>query len=514
MDESLEGLALPQFSGRLSADWTSHEQRLRAWLALRSIPLHAHEAAEALSLSLEAQASLAFEHEAGGVERYTFETAASWCRAKWGGQTRQRWAAAAAVNALNSRSFRERGRRDEAVKDLVNDLDLLFSQAGLDDDEARMRIFLGSFFEFPYLVNRLSRSTTYSDAISEALSWEADMIRKERDALAARVRLPSTAHLVRPPRPATAADDPLFDIPRHPARSDVSAMHTAGQERPPTRRDETAQLSHSRTRPEREREHADDRSASSHERPRPSRSTETLNNSLRSAERDTVRESAHDPPRARSSLAHYPGAVEHDALAIHPRPPRHRPTLPASFVAASYGAGSTLAVPPQRPSFSTARSVTPPFVTEATSFRSSYTSAADGDDGGAGRVALYEAFPYPAREGPSALGGGAQQRAQPSWGVGEALWRSASPLAGRSQRHELPAPQRSGEERDEGKTLGKASRLARLFKRSLHGHARGRSIGSVAELSRLDEEGLRAAQVGRPAKPRGKVVREGLQLPP
>jgi len=76
---------------------TLHARRLRAWLALRSIPLHAHEAAEALSLSLEAQASLAFEHEAGGVERYTFKTAASWCRDKWAGQTRQRYVAFAVL---------------------------------------------------------------------------------------------------------------------------------------------------------------------------------------------------------------------------------------------------------------------------------------------------------------------------------------------------------------------------------------------------------------------------------
>jgi len=346
------------------------------------------------------------------------------------------------------------------------------------------------------------------------------MIRKERDALAARVGPPSTVHLVQQPRPTTAPDDPLPAQPRYPASSDYSAMLVNGQERPPTRRDEAAQASRPTTRLERERRFDGPDSPTPHEQRRPSRSTETLNISLYSAERGTVRESPHDVPRAQSSLAHYLGAVEPDALARQPAPPRHRPTLPASFVAAaSYGTGATLAVPPQRPSFSTARSVTPPFVTEATSFRSSFTSAGDGEGDGAGRVALYEAFPYPARAGPSALGGGArredgaQQRA-PSWGVGEALWRSASPLPGRSQRHDLPAQQRSSDERDEDKTLGKASRLARLFKRSLQGHARGRSIGSAAELSRLDEEGGRPVQVGRPAKPRGKVVREGLQLPP
>lgn len=66
--------------------------RLRSWLAVRGIPLHAHEAAETLSLSLEAQAALAFEREAGGAERFAFETAVEWCRNKWGGETRQRCA--------------------------------------------------------------------------------------------------------------------------------------------------------------------------------------------------------------------------------------------------------------------------------------------------------------------------------------------------------------------------------------------------------------------------------------
>ncbi|KPV78561.1 uncharacterized protein RHOBADRAFT_41106 [Rhodotorula graminis WP1] len=484
---------------------------------MRGIPLHAHEAAEALSLSLEAQASLAFAHEAGGAERYTFEAAASWCRDKWGGQTRQRWATAAAVNALNARSFRERGRRREGVKDLVNDLDLLFLQAGVVDDESRMRVLIGTFFEFPHAVARLSRSSSYGAAVTEALSWEADMIRKERDALAARVCAPHLVHLV--PRPTTAPDDPSLDRPRHPTRPTCPPVRAHAPEPAWPHLDDEARRQGEATRLERgppldERDHA-----TSLGRPRPSRSTETLNISLRSVECGTVRESSHDAPRAQSSLSRYSDGG-HDALFRPSLPPRHRPEPPPSFNATSPGGGATLAVPPQRPSFSTARSVTPPFVTEATSFRSSFTSAGEGEGDGAGRVALYEAFPYPARASPgeARVRAALEERVQraPAWGVGEALWRAASPTPGRSERHGLASQQRSGDERDEGRTLGQASRLAKLFKRSLHGrgHGRGRSIGSAAELSRLDEEGREAVQIGRPAKPRGKVVREGLQLPP
>ncbi|GAA5897512.1 hypothetical protein JCM8208_003292 [Rhodotorula glutinis] len=516
MDESLEGLALPHFSGRLSSDWSSHEQRLRAWLAMRGIPLHAHEAAHALSLSLEAQASLAFEHDAGGADRYTFETAASWCRDRWGGQTRQRWAIAAAVNALNARSFRERGRRREGVKDLVGDLDLLFLQAGVTEDESRMRVLIGTFFEFPHAVSRLSRSPTYNTAVSEALSWEADMIRKERGALAARVGAPSSFHLV--PRPTTSPDDHFLDRPRPTTNLTSSPMFTDGPSPISPRRDEARQRESEPARPERGQHPDEHGDATSLGRPRPSRSTETLNISLRSVDRGTVRESSHEAPRAQSSLSHYSSGERGAPLRPSASPP-HRPTVSPSFVATGYGGGATLAVPPQRPSFSTARSVTPPFVAEATSFRSSFTSAGDGDAEGGGRAALYEAFPYPARASPGtarvrAGGEDGEQRA-PSWGVGEALWRAAAPVQGRSERHGLPS-QPPGDERNEGRTLGKASRLARLFKRSLsgHGHGRGRSIGSAAELSRLDEEGRTAVQVGRPAKPRGKVVRDGLQLPP
>jgi hypothetical protein len=58
----------------------------------------------------------------------------------------RRLAAVAAVNRLHSRSFRERGLRRENVKDLVDDLELLFLKAGVVEEETKRRIFVGFVF--------------------------------------------------------------------------------------------------------------------------------------------------------------------------------------------------------------------------------------------------------------------------------------------------------------------------------------------------------------------------------
>ncbi|BGP44929.1 hypothetical protein JCM10450v2_000744 [Rhodotorula kratochvilovae] len=480
MEDSTEGLTLPQFSGRLSADWSTHEQRLRSWLAVHGIPPHAHEAAQTLSLSLSAQAALAFEHEAGGVERFTFDEAARWCRERWGGRERQ--------------SFRERGKRREGVKDLINDVELLFLQAGVLDDEAQRRAFISCFFEFPHCLSRLSRSSSYAGAVAEALAWEADMVRKEREALAMRVHITPSLVSTSPPHPAT---EPDYERPRNPARPSLSPIVQARF------------VEHMQTPPAQDEEPRDPlvaatagqhRRTPSHLRPYPSRSTETLNISVRSIEREREREQHAGPARAHSSLAAYPFAsAGAEAYRTTPLATRARPHLPASFAPAS------LAPPPSRPS--TSRTPTPPFVTEATSFRSSYTSG-DGETGdGATHAELYEQFPYPARPSPTGgsfatfrVAAATEARGAPR-GVGEQLWRSTSPL----QRREAP-------EHERRKTLGRASRLAKLFKRGLHG--RSKSIGSGAELALALREEEEKGEMGRPPKPRGKVVREGLQLPP
>ncbi|GAA5873460.1 hypothetical protein JCM1840_007388 [Sporobolomyces johnsonii] len=186
--ELTEGLSLPLFTGRLSADWSAHEERLKAWLSVRAIPTHAHEAAECLALSLTGAAALTWEHQADAVQKQRWEAAVAWCRAKWGGEGRKRLAAVAAVNRLNSRSFRERGKRREHVKDLVGDVEMLLLQAGVEDDEARRRAYVGAFFEFPHLLARLARTTTYTQAVEQSLIWEAEMVARERESLTAHLR--------------------------------------------------------------------------------------------------------------------------------------------------------------------------------------------------------------------------------------------------------------------------------------------------------------------------------------
>lgn len=54
----------------------------------------------------------------------------------------RRLAEATARNRLDQRGFRERGRRDEFISDLVSDLELLFARAGIEDDEKKQRAFV------------------------------------------------------------------------------------------------------------------------------------------------------------------------------------------------------------------------------------------------------------------------------------------------------------------------------------------------------------------------------------
>ncbi|GEM06455.1 translation initiation factor IF-2 [Rhodotorula toruloides] len=180
MEESLEGLQLPLFSGSWADDWATHEARLRSWLSVRGMPLHSREAAETLAVSLYAQAAADFEREAGPVERRVFEEGAAWCRGRWADEQRTKLAMTSALNKLTARSFRERGRRREMVQDLVDDLEKLFLQAKIVEDDDRRRAFLGCFLEFPGLVKRLTAKDSFVSAIEEALVWEGEMVLKER----------------------------------------------------------------------------------------------------------------------------------------------------------------------------------------------------------------------------------------------------------------------------------------------------------------------------------------------
>ncbi|GAA5832845.1 hypothetical protein JCM11251_000502 [Rhodosporidiobolus azoricus] len=426
MEDSVDGLALPTFSGRLSADWSSHEARLTSWLSIRGIPLHAREAAETLELSLTAQAALSFEQEAGLAERRVWDEAVAWCRERWGGERRKRLAAAAAVNRLNARSFRERGSRRENVKDLISELDLLFLQAGVVDDEAQRRVLVGCFFEFPRALHRLSRTSSYADACVKALEWEGEMVRKERENL--------TSHLQsRPPAPPSRQDlghDPSastghwLDRPTNPTpggsssplvarRDDPSpSPHADVHFRPDDLLDATnalvadtnaaggwvAERRSSLDLPRHELERATE------EEFYPARSVETLH--AYTSTSSATRRQPGEERRTRSSLAAYPSP---DSL-----PARNLPSLYQDHSSVAYR--SSCAVNRQRsalPSFNTPLSSTfsrqngrleppatpteslrihtPPFVTEATSIS---TSENGGED-------LLASFPYPSRPSPT-----------------------------------------------------------------------------------------------------------------
>ncbi|GAA5922225.1 hypothetical protein JCM1841_000685 [Sporobolomyces salmonicolor] len=226
--ESTEGLSLPLFTGRLSADWSAHEERLRAWLSVRAIPTHAHEAAECLTLSLTGVAALTWEQQANAVQKQRWEAAVAWCRATWGGEGRKRLAAVAAVNRLNARSFRERGKRREHVRDLVGDIEMLFLQAGVVDDEARRRAYVGAFFEFPNLLARLARTTTFNQAVEQSLIWEAEMVARERESLTAHLR-PRSSRVTGQGRTKSRADT------MHPQNdpTQASSVPPADLDRPP-----------------------------------------------------------------------------------------------------------------------------------------------------------------------------------------------------------------------------------------------------------------------------------------
>ncbi|KAL7336778.1 translation initiation factor IF-2 [Rhodotorula toruloides] len=203
MDESLEGLQLPLLSGSWATDWATHEaRRVACCCCLRSVV-----------------ASLTFATSAGCAtgclcEVYRCTRARQPRRSLFPSRIklppslseklgqlsvgylkrvlpgaghdgvtsseRSALAMASALNKLTARSFRERGRRREMVQDLVDDLERLFLQGKIVEDEAKRRAFVGCFLEFPGLVKRLAKKESFLSAVGEALDWEGEMVLKER----------------------------------------------------------------------------------------------------------------------------------------------------------------------------------------------------------------------------------------------------------------------------------------------------------------------------------------------
>ncbi|ORY87469.1 hypothetical protein BCR35DRAFT_39353 [Leucosporidium creatinivorum] len=183
--ESSDGLPVPIFHGRLEEDPKAHENSLRAWLHVKGVPLHSREAQECFLLSLRSSAALHFERTPPSA-RSTFEDGARWLQVEFGSSERLRLAEATARNRLDQRGFRERGRRNEFISDLVSDLELLFARAGIEEDEEKRRAFVRCFLEFPKAMRRFSATPSWTGVIAEAVAWETAMVAREREGAALR----------------------------------------------------------------------------------------------------------------------------------------------------------------------------------------------------------------------------------------------------------------------------------------------------------------------------------------
>ncbi|GAA5876438.1 hypothetical protein JCM16303_003532 [Sporobolomyces ruberrimus] len=182
MEDNADGLTLPTFAGKLGQDWDLHESNLKDWLFIRGIPLHSNEAARVLVLSLVDHAALAFHQNIpfDAPERLRFDLAVAWCRLVWTDPFRKQLASSALSNELNSRTFKQRGKRAETVLDLVNDLERLFLQAGIREDGHKRSLFGCAFVDFPELTAQLDSAGTYASALVIAFESERSNIRERR----------------------------------------------------------------------------------------------------------------------------------------------------------------------------------------------------------------------------------------------------------------------------------------------------------------------------------------------
>ncbi|SCV69755.1 BQ2448_1149 [Microbotryum intermedium] len=171
------GVALPLFGGTLVEDWKSHQLRLEAWFRIRSITLDSTQATDCLFLSLKGYAALVYQRVEES-ERSTYEKGVGWLTAYFVNETRTRLVRSMAYEKLDARTYRGKGKRSEFVMDLVQELEMLFFQAGIQDqDEAKRRAFIQCFNECVELKHRLEISTTtYAEAIDLAMQWESTRV--------------------------------------------------------------------------------------------------------------------------------------------------------------------------------------------------------------------------------------------------------------------------------------------------------------------------------------------------
>ncbi|KAK4700338.1 hypothetical protein P7C70_g5909, partial [Phenoliferia sp. Uapishka_3] len=158
--------------------------RLKAWLRLKNIPSHAREASDILTLSLQpnSQASRLFDF-ASPSQRLSFDEGVLFLRSHFDSLHRKRLAQASSQNALSTRTFRERGKRTELIKDLLSEIEPLLLRAGIVDDRDKKEAFTKCFVEFPRAMRLLGKTTSYEDAVSEMLRWEGVMVQKEHEEL-------------------------------------------------------------------------------------------------------------------------------------------------------------------------------------------------------------------------------------------------------------------------------------------------------------------------------------------
>ncbi|KAK4332461.1 LOW QUALITY PROTEIN: Metal homeostatis protein BSD2, partial [Rhodotorula toruloides] len=489
MDESLEGLQLPLFSGSWATDWATHEARRvsccccwsSAGVNLTFIAskgcatgclcevnryTRAKQPRRSLFRSRIKLPPCSNEKQVQLSEGYLKRVRRGAGR---GGLTSSgrtvslrldssRLAMASALNKMTARSFRERGRRREMVQELVDDLERLFLQAKIVEDEAKRRAFVGCFLEFPGLVKRLAAKESFLSAVEEALVWEGEMVLKER-----RVRTES-----------------------------MNTMLGAGWAEASTRGGGEAVGA---------ADNAADRPA------QVSFASSSIRLSLTRCSSST--------PRSIQQLAL---SIRHSAKHVQPH-----------------------AHPLCDTPFPTTRIPTPPFVAEATSTPRPSTSASSlrpaemDQQAEEADFASFTAHPYPARPSPTSfifpkrpierpLAGREGRRSSSGlWlnsGEGEpgaspaGVGRSTAPPDGGTFAR--PASSIASYTVDKTSTTGRGSGLIGFLRRGLGGHKRSKSYsgGPVGLASSGESVAVEQGSEGKPAKQRGKVVLGGLGLPP
>ncbi|GAA5965524.1 hypothetical protein JCM3765_007365 [Sporobolomyces pararoseus] len=171
---SIGGLPFPLFRGKLEESWELHESNLRCWLSVQGIPFHSKQAANVLPLSLKCTAAQDYYQRSSCDDwnQVSFDYAVEQCRKIWVNQNLKRAQRYTFETELISRSYKQQGKTQETIKDLIDDVEYLFSRIGDLSDEEKRSHFINCFIEFPELCHALSFGDSYGEAVQEAVAFE------------------------------------------------------------------------------------------------------------------------------------------------------------------------------------------------------------------------------------------------------------------------------------------------------------------------------------------------------